>query len=93
MTPLKRKKEGPPTPQPASGFAVVIGPRSAIHRYGDRPWAEVWEAARRGQDGLRADTFGSQTARPADQEFMLRELTVDPSSAFHGYCSLFEQRW
>lgn len=92
MAPLK-KKEGPPLPAPATGYAVVIGPRSAFHRYGDRPWAEVLEAARRGQDGLRVDKFGEPTATPADQEFALRELTVDPSSAFYGYASLLQQRW
>jgi hypothetical protein len=91
MSPLK--KAAPPAPKPSTGFDVVIGPRSAIHRYEDRPWAEVLAAARAGQDGLRADTFGSPTASAADQEFVLREMEVGPTSAFHGYCSLWQQRW
>ena len=80
-------------PKPATGFAVVIGPRAQLSTYGPRPWADVLNAARRGADGLRADTFGSPTARPVTDEFMLREMTVSPSSFCHGYSSLMEQRW
>ena len=86
-------KAVPDLPKPASGFAVVIGPRSSLHRYSDRPWAEVLQAAQRGVDGLRADLFGSPTARPIDQEFMLREMQVGPVSLFHGFPALMEQRW
>jgi hypothetical protein len=90
MTPLSK----PAAPQGfASGYPVVIGPRAALYRYADRPWAEVVEAAERGADGLRADRQGSATAQPLDQEFMLREMAVGPSSAFHGYTALAEQRW
>jgi len=86
-------KADPELPKPTSGFAVVIGPRSSLPRYSDRPWADVFDAAQRGLDGLRADRFGSPTARPGDQEFMLREMQVGPVSIFHGFPALMEQRW
>jgi hypothetical protein len=91
MAPLRTA--APELPKPSSGFAIVIGPRAALYRYADRPWADVLDAAGRGADGLRADTFGSATAHAADQEFVLREMVVGPSSVFHGYPALFEQRW
>jgi len=87
------KHAAEPLPQPSSGFPIVIGPRAALDRYSDRPWAEVLAAAKAGADGLRLDTFGSPTARAASEEFALREMVVGPASSRHGYTALFEQRW
>ena len=80
-------------PTPSTGFAVVIGPCAVLAHYWPQPWGSVVRAAEAGTDGLRLDTFGSPTARPAAGEFVLREMTVSPISVTHGYPSLMEQRW
>lgn len=87
VTPKGKPSDGYPV-----GFQVVLGPRSSLPRWGERPWAEIVAAAQRGEDGLRLEIFTLSTSA-ADQEFMLRELPVGPTSAFHGRAGLFQQRW
>ena len=85
--------KGLPPPGPARGYPVVLGPRSSYHRYQELPWTAIVEAARFGRDGLRLAIEGQPDADPAFEEFVLREMTVGPSSTFYGRASLLQQNW
>lgn len=88
----KRYVPDPSAPKPATGYPVVIASRAAFEKYGAGRFDVMLAAAREGLDGMRADTYGSDTDEPGPGECRVREMTNVPARTL-GLVGLHLQKW